>query len=459
MNRNEITGNTGVLGLIGNPVRHTLSPLIHNTLSEELGLDLLYLPFSVEQDPIAAVRGAFALGIRGLNVTVPHKMAVMEALSDIDEMARIIGAVNTLVRTENGFKGFNTDMPGLGRALAVRGISLKGQQVIVLGAGGASRAVCTLALSEGAEQVWLLNRTIEKAETLAADLNRHFDGEKLIPLAATDWNRVPEKPSVFLQCTSLGLHEGEGLLIDDPAFYKRATYGYDLIYNPAVTPFLSRLMEMDIPCDNGLSMLLYQGIIAYELWTGKRVSNELADRVMTRLKRRLYGENLVLVGYMGSGKSTVGQVMAERSGRAFLDTDAAIKEAEGCSIREIFEERGEEAFRSMETGLLRRLADSAVNTVIATGGGIVLRKENRELLKKIGRVIWLKATPEETMSRVKNDTGRPLLDSASEQELYDKICRMLREREPAYEAAANEVLLTDGRTVGEIVHEIIDPFI
>ncbi len=455
----DITGTTGVLGLIGNPVRHTMSPLIHNTISEEMGKDLRYLPFPVEEDVTAAVKGAYHLGILGLNVTVPHKTAVMGTLSEIDDAAKMIGAVNTLVRTERGYKGYNTDMPGLGRALKRRGISLKGQQVVILGAGGASRAACALALTEGAKEIYLLNRTKERAEKLAAEMTEKADalaGEKaapgrIIPLAASEYARVPRNPSIFIQCTALGLHEGDGLLIEDDNFYHMAEYGYDLVYNPAVTPFMRKLESFMIPCDNGLTMLLYQGIIAYELWTGVSVPDELADKVLNRMERRLYGENYVLTGYMGCGKSTVGKALAEARSMAFLDTDAMIEEAEDCSIREIFEEQGEEAFRDMETEMLKRLSATAVNTVIATGGGIVLRPENRRLLKEIGQVIWLSASPEETLHRVKEDTGRPLLDSASEAELAEKIERMLRERGPAYGAAADRVIHTDGREIAEIV--------
>ena len=456
----KITGTTGVLGLIGNPVRHTLSPLIHNTISEELGKDLVYVPFQAEEDPVTAVRGAYHLGIQGLNVTVPHKTAVMEALKEIDPAAKMIGAVNTLVRTEQGYKGYNTDMPGLGRALKRRGISLRNQQVVVLGAGGASRAVCTLALLEGVKEIYLLNRTKERAEKIASELMDAAAGTKgvvgrILPLSASEYESVPRNPSIFVQCTSLGLHEGDGLLIEDDNFYHMAEYGFDLIYNPAVTPFMKKLQGFMIPCDNGLTMLLYQGIIAYELWTKESIPDTLADLVLNCLERQIYGENIILVGYMGSGKSTVGQALAKERGMRFLDTDAAIEEAEGCSIREIFEERGEKSFRDLETEYLRRLKATTVNTVIATGGGIVLRNENRELLKRTGRVIWLKASVEETLSRVKSDTGRPLLDSASEVELAEKIERMLRERTPAYGAAASDIIETDGKTVPEIVSGII----
>ena len=450
----KISGKTELLGLMGNPVRHTMSPEIHNTLSEELGRDMVYVAFPVEEDPVEAVRGAYHLGIRGMNVTVPHKLAVIPALKGIDPAAQAIGAVNTLVRVEGGYKGYNTDMPGLGRAIRTKGVSLEGKQVVILGAGGASRAACVLALSEKAETVYLINRTKEKAEALTEDLMKHFPEGKMIPLSKEEYQLVPEKPTVMIQCTSLGLHEGDGLLIEDRVFYKKAIYGYDLVYNPAVTPFLKLLREMGIPGDNGLSMLLYQGVIAYELWTGESIGEDLVQRVRMKLERRLYGENVLLVGYMGCGKSTVGRKLAEERGMHFLDTDTEIEKEMGCTIRQIFEERGEAGFRELETEYLRKLRDTAVNTVIATGGGIVLRKENRELMKKTGQVIWLCASEETTFDRVKNDSGRPLLDSDGEEALKQKIHTMLEMRRASYDAAADRVVTVDGKTVEMIAAEI-----
>ena len=449
----EISGTTGVLGLIGNPVEHTLSPAIHNTLSEKLHRDLVYLPFPVKEDPVQAVRGAFHLGIRGLNVTVPYKTDVIPALSGTDPAAEVIGAVNTLVRTGEGYRGYNTDMPGLKRALALKGISLSGKQVVILGAGGASRAAVALALFEKAESVYLVNRTREKAERLSEDMSKHFD-TPVTALSAAEYTVIPDKPSVFIQCTSLGLKGNSGLLIEDRDFYSRAEYGYDLVYNPAETPFLKLFREMGIPCDNGLTMLLYQGIIAYELWTGEKVSDELASEVLACLRRKVYGGNIVLVGYMGSGKTTVGKTLAEKLEMDFLDTDLEIEREQGCSIREIFEEKGEQGFRDIETALLKKLSGNAVNTVIATGGGIVLREENRKLLKKTGKVVLLSASEETTFQRVKNDTGRPLLDSAGAEELKNKIHRMLESRAAAYRAAADCVVETDGRTAEEIAEHL-----
>ena len=152
----KIDGKTRTCGLIGNPVEHTLSPLIHNTLAKDMEHNLVYVPFQVEADAVGeAVKGAYALNLLGMNVTVPHKSAVIPYLKDIDELAGKIGAVNTLVRCEGGFKGYNTDMTGLKRAMESDGIVLEGEKVILLGAGGAARAVAFLCVHAGAEVVYL----------------------------------------------------------------------------------------------------------------------------------------------------------------------------------------------------------------------------------------------------------------------------------------------------------------
>ena len=161
-----INGKTRTCGLIGNPVEHTMSPAIHNTLAARCGHNLVYVPFLVEEGKVAeAVKGAYALNILGMNVTVPYKSEVIESLVEVDELAAQIGAVNTLVRTEGGYKGYNTDMSGLHRAMTSEGIRIEGEEIILLGAGGAARAVAYLCAKQNAKQVYLLNRTLEKAET------------------------------------------------------------------------------------------------------------------------------------------------------------------------------------------------------------------------------------------------------------------------------------------------------
>ena len=158
----EINGYTRLCGLIGNPVEHTLSPVIHNTVAEEMHDNLVYVPFHVEQGNLQkAIAGAYSLNVLGLNVTVPYKQAVIPYLDCVEGLAEKIGAVNTLVRTENGFRGYNTDMMGLYRAMEEEGIAFEAEDMILLGAGGAARAAAFLCAEKGAKRVYLLNRSFQ----------------------------------------------------------------------------------------------------------------------------------------------------------------------------------------------------------------------------------------------------------------------------------------------------------
>ncbi len=282
----EINGKTRTCGLIGDPVEHTLSPVIHNTLAASLGQELVYVPFHVKQGKLAeAVRGAEALNILGLNVTVPYKSEVIACLTEIDELARNIGAVNTLVRTASGYKGYNTDMEGLYRAMQSEGIKIAGEEIILLGAGGAARAVAWLCTMRGARRVYLLNRTLDKAQTVAAEVNASAGREAVQPMRLADYAQIPKGKYLAIQGTSVGLSpNNEDVVIADDAFYEKVHTGFDLIYNPWETKFMRLVKAHGSRAYNGLKMLLYQGIIAYELWNGVEVSEDEAQMVYKRLK-------------------------------------------------------------------------------------------------------------------------------------------------------------------------------
>lgn len=284
----EINGQTGTCGLLGNPVEHTLSPVIHNTLAELTGINLSYLPFLVEQEQLSdAVRGARALHILGLNVTVPHKEKILPFLSDVDELARRIGAVNTLVSTENGYKGYNTDMPGLYRAMASDGISAEGEKVLLLGAGGVARAVAVM-LCEKAGQIVILNRTVEKAAAIAEEVNGYAGRKVAEALKLDEYASLSDDNYLAIQATNVGMYPHmEEVLIRDAAFYKKIRVGYDLIYNPGETLFMKLVKENGKAAYNGLKMLLYQGIIAFELWNDCKISEEQAAVVYRKLQERL----------------------------------------------------------------------------------------------------------------------------------------------------------------------------
>ncbi len=282
----EINGRTRVCGLMGYPVEHTLSPLIHNTLAQELGVDMAYVPFSVEPGRLKeAVEGARALNLAGLNVTVPHKREVISYLEQIDPLAQKVGAVNTLVRCGDGFKGYNTDLTGLQRAMKEDGIELVGERVILLGAGGAARAVAFLCAYAGASEVWMLNRTLKKAQAVAAEVNQAFGRECIHGLALSDHEKIPKGSYLAVQGTSVGLFPHvEDVVTEDAGFYQKIHTGYDLIYRPSATKFMQLVRAHGGKAYNGLKMLAYQGIQAFELWNGVAVERAQAASVMKKLK-------------------------------------------------------------------------------------------------------------------------------------------------------------------------------
>lgn len=279
-----IDGRTKTCGLIGNPVEHTMSPAIQNFLAEKTGQNLAYLPWRVEEEDVRnAVEGAFALGFLGLNVTVPHKSAVIPMLSEIDGLAGKIGAVNTLVRTEKGFKGYNTDMPGLYRAMQSDGVGIEGERVLILGAGGVARAVAVMLAEKNPKEIYILNRTLARAEEIAKEVNG-LAGRALVTAMPLDgWKEIPEgEKLVVIQATKVGMFPNTGeAAVEEEAFYQKVKLGYDLVYNPADTKFMQLVRQAGGKAFNGFKMLLYQGIIAFELWTGEKISEELAEETYT----------------------------------------------------------------------------------------------------------------------------------------------------------------------------------
>lgn len=285
----EINGYTRTCGLIGNPVEHTMSPAIHNFLAQETGENLVYVPFRVPSGKIKeAVEGACALNLLGVNVTVPYKSDVLPFLQEIDPLAERIGAVNTLVRCEGGFKGYNTDMPGLYRAMCQDGVSVEGEEILLLGAGGVARAVALLLAEKKAGRIYVINRSLERAAGIAGLVNRYAGQEFAKAMTLGEAAFLPGKQRYLaIQATNVGMFpKADEAVIEDRLFYEKLHTGYDLIFNPENTKFMQLTREAGGRAFNGSKMLLYQGIIAYELWTGQKISDELAAGAYEKMQQR-----------------------------------------------------------------------------------------------------------------------------------------------------------------------------
>ena len=284
----KINGKTKLMGLIGNPVEHTMSPAIHNTIAGHTDENMVYVPFPVKDDIESAIKGAYALGIQGMNITVPYKSEAIPYLKDIDKEAEMIGAVNTLVRVEGGFKGYNTDLPGLYRAILSEGIEVKGNKIIIVGAGGAARAAAFMCAFNGAKCLVILNRTVEKAQRIADEVSEKTGFSNIDVMAISDYMQIEGEGWLVLQATKVGLHPNvEETPISDSAFFKKASVVYDLIYTPQETMFMRLAKQEGAKAYNGLKMLLYQGVAAYEMWNGVSVPEEVVEKAYQALLEKL----------------------------------------------------------------------------------------------------------------------------------------------------------------------------
>lgn len=272
-----------VCGVIGNPVGHSMSPTLHRYISEQMGEDLAYVPLGVKEDLETAVKGAFALGFTGMNVTIPYKQEVMRYVEEIDDTAKGIGAVNTMVRTRHGFKGYNTDLGGLSLSLKDNDIEIKDKKAIILGAGGAAKAVLYMLCKGEAEEIHIFNRNLIKADALVAEMKKNISFE--MPIYTYEMEHLSEQDRIqqllrdryiVFQTSSVGMYPNVSDCLNlDEAFYDRVDAGVDIIYTPMETVFLSKLKQRGVKTLNGLEMLINQGVLAWELWTGKKVSEEI----------------------------------------------------------------------------------------------------------------------------------------------------------------------------------------
>lgn len=278
-----ITGATRITGIIGDPVAHSRSPAMHNAAFRALKLDWAYVPFHVRPEGLeAAVRGLRALGVAGFNVTIPHKEAVVPLMDDLSPEARVVGAVNTVVVAEGRLTGHDTDGEGFARALREdAGFDPGAGPALVLGAGGAARAVCDQLAREGVAAIDLCNRTAAKAEALAAHLRTHHPDcdVRAVPWSPADRRAAVERAALIVNATAVGLAPGDAAPLETDDVGAGHTV-VDLIYAPRETDLLRRCRARDARCLNGLGMLLHQGAAAFTLWTGREAPLEVMRRAL-----------------------------------------------------------------------------------------------------------------------------------------------------------------------------------
>jgi shikimate dehydrogenase len=267
----NITGDTTLVGVIGWPVKHSLSPAMHNAAFVELGLNWVYVPLPVYPDHVSeAVRGLRALGFAGANVTVPHKQVVLAHLDEVSRAAQVIGAVNTIIVRDGSLYGDNTDAAGFIASLRETGFDPAGTYCVLLGAGGAARAVAHALADAGALQVCVYNRTFSRARDLCHDMAKFHSNARFEPASLSDVSAIGEDTDLVVNATSLGMWPDTDAV---PWPGEVAIPGHltvcDLVYNPQETLFLTRARAAGAEIVYGLGMLVYQGAAAFEMWTDR----------------------------------------------------------------------------------------------------------------------------------------------------------------------------------------------
>jgi len=379
-------------GLLGEKLGHSFSPLIHGYLGE-----YDYLLYEVS----AADLDSFMTSKRfdGINITIPYKQQVMPYCATLSREAQMIGSVNTIIKDDNNaLHGHNTDYHGFNVMLEHGGIEPKGKKVLVLGDGGSARTVRAALDGLGAREIVTISR---RGENHYGNIDRHYDAD------------------IIVNTTPVGMYPDNGNSPLRLTGFKQLKGVADLIYNPTRTKLLLEAEGLGIPRVNGLAMLVAQAEKASRLFLDGPARPEMVNKIHKLILKRT--QNIALIGMPGCGKSTIGRVLAQKMGRPFIDIDVQIEAAAGKKIPQIFADDGEETFRQLETRVLAEEAKKS-GTVLATGGGVVTRPENFDLLRQNSLIVYLKRELTDLIT-----DGRPLSQNVGIQALADK-------RLPLYEA-------------------------
>ena len=374
-----------MFGLIGRKLSHSFSPQIH----KELG-DYTYKLWEMEEEDVAGFLKKREFD--GTNVTIPYKKTVIPFLDEISPIAQRIGAVNTIVKRADGtLYGDNTDYFGFSHMLSLGPCPVDGKKCIVLGSGGASLTVINVLKALGAGSIVVISRTGENNYT---NLHLHYDAD------------------IIVNTTPVGMYPNCGESPIELSNFTSCKCVYDLIYNPAKTALLLQAEALGIPYVNGLSMLVAQGKRAAELFLSTQMDDSLIESITKKLSLAML--NVVLIGMPGCGKSTVGRLIAEKLDRRFEDTDVTVELNNNRRIPDIINTFGEDCFRDLEQEAVADICKQS-GLVIATGGGAILRQENRNAIRQNAVVVFINRD----MSDLETQ-GRPLSSTPEKlKKLYD----------------------------------------
>lgn len=417
-------GQTGArpFGLLGRKLGHSFSPDIHRQIGEAAGRTYDYVLFEKEPEELEAfIKGG---EWEGLNVTVPYKEDVIPFLDKLSEEAAAIGAVNTIVRKDGRLIGYNTDYYGFMYTLDANEVQVEDAKCLVLGAGGASKAVCAVLKDMGAGEVVVMSR---KGETTFADIADHKDAD------------------ILINTTPVAMYPDTGKSLVYPGTFTKLKWVVDLIYNPIRTNLLCQAKKSLMEPISGLQMLVSQAVYSYMLFTDNVIEerDEITEKIADAMRSEK--QNILLIGMPGTGKTTVGTALADMLGRELFDTDEMIIARDGRPIPEIFADEGEEYFRDLESAAASELSQKT-GVIISGGGGIITREENYYALAENSFIVFLNR--DLTLLPIE---GRPLSQSQPLERLYQA-------RLPLYRSWCDAEVDMNGLTPEETAEKILEVF-
>ncbi|MEA4889476.1 MAG: shikimate kinase [Clostridiaceae bacterium] len=423
-------------GLIGHPLGHSLSPMIHRALLAAADLPGDYRLYDLTPDELPHRIPRLMRELAGFNCTIPYKEAVLPYLDRLDDSAASVRSVNTIWRGA----GYNTDYQAFCRECPLPA----GARVLILGAGGVSRTMAFAAAAAGAA-VTIIARRPEQARTLAASVSQAYPAAAIRVLEDLEIWRGQQKtengagPSwILLNGTPVGLWPGTAGLpfpVDDLAFCRQV---YDTIYNPVATRLVLAARSRGIPASGGLGMLFSQALAAEQIWHPGHLfpAGDLAA-IQARLARAVLEQSpltIILTGFMGSGKTTVGRLLAKQLKLPFIDLDQAIETAIGRTIPAYFAAEGEPAFRNLEQQHLQQVLKSGAGQILAAGGGTLLDPAAESLVRNSpALVVFLDTSLEKICQRVGDGEGRPMIYRQGDRHLRD----LFSLRQPRYRTLAD----------------------
>ena len=408
-------------GLIGEKLEHSFSKAIHERIA----------PYTYDLCPLNKDEFAAFMkqrDFRAINVTIPYKQAVLPYVDELDEHAKAIGAVNTIVNRKGRLYGYNTDVSGFLYMVRHHNIIMKDKKVIVLGNGGASKAIQAAIQQEQAKTMVVVDISLSKDSISYEECYaNHSDA------------------SIIINTSPVGMYPNITQSPIDLTRFPSCTCVMDVVYNPILTKLCFDAQELGMQRVNGLEMLIAQAVYAASLFLDKKFDEAIIDTIFRDLQYQTC--NIVLIGMPSAGKTTIGRMLEEKLHKPFIDLDDVIVEKAGKSIPEIFAENGEEGFRKLETEAAIELS-KLCGHVIATGGGTIKKKINMDYLRLNGITIFIDRDVQKLIS---SDPNRPLSES------QEALKQMHTERLPLYHTYAEHVVLNNA-DIADTLRQVLDAY-